>query len=345
MEHSILFLNGEIVTANLRDEVFRALLIAEGRIVFVGDEEDALSLADRDTEIIDLQNKAIIPGFINTAPISFPLEPGRIEMLERHAVCLRAEGWTSLRLCHGTLARLRALVAGGELSVSRAPHLFRLYERAELLAEHTRFTALPYEELESESLYRRAEWMLRDGNALACTVGEYETETSALSFFASLPRRGVGAPRHRLYLHRPMERRRIPPLRTLGILPVLLDSAVASLPDFLECGLPAVLADSEGAAGLAVLSGAGVASDDYRTVPRLLSALTVFPASLEALSQELGSLEWGKRADFLILSAPLLGCPPSRLSELGILETYVDGRKTVPITESLSSSRNLTLVN
>ena len=55
-----LFLNGEILTLNAYDELAEAMLTVGGEIVFVGDGADALSLADLDTEIIDLGGRALI---------------------------------------------------------------------------------------------------------------------------------------------------------------------------------------------------------------------------------------------------------------------------------------------
>lgn len=55
-----LYLNGEIVTLNADDELAQALLTVGDEIYFVGSLTDALSLADRDTEVIDLGGRSLI---------------------------------------------------------------------------------------------------------------------------------------------------------------------------------------------------------------------------------------------------------------------------------------------
>ncbi len=55
-----LFVNGEILTLNARDELAEALLTAGEEIYFVGELEDALSLAEESTEVIDLGGRALL---------------------------------------------------------------------------------------------------------------------------------------------------------------------------------------------------------------------------------------------------------------------------------------------
>ena len=54
------FVNGEILTLNACDELAEALLTVGDEIYFVGDREDALSLADADTEVVDLGGRALL---------------------------------------------------------------------------------------------------------------------------------------------------------------------------------------------------------------------------------------------------------------------------------------------
>jgi len=60
------FLNANIYTVNEEQAWAEALAIRDGRIVFVGDTEDALSLAGAETKQIDLDGKLLLPGFIDT---------------------------------------------------------------------------------------------------------------------------------------------------------------------------------------------------------------------------------------------------------------------------------------
>jgi hypothetical protein len=143
MGKTTLFLNGEILTVSAGDELWQAMLIEDGHIVFVGEEADALSLSDEDTEIVDLEKRAIIPGFINTYPTDFSDEGDEVWALEEKAREVLSVGWTTLRLTADCLGHLRHLVADGALTESEAPYLFALYEHAELLCERSRFIRLP----------------------------------------------------------------------------------------------------------------------------------------------------------------------------------------------------------
>ncbi len=65
MKHKKLFYNGEILTANAFDEIAEALVYEGERILFVGTAAEARQLLDDDTELIDLQGRAMLPGFID----------------------------------------------------------------------------------------------------------------------------------------------------------------------------------------------------------------------------------------------------------------------------------------
>jgi len=60
------FLNANIYTVNEEQAWAEALAIRDGKIVFVGDTEGALSLADAGTKRIDLDGKLLLPSFIDT---------------------------------------------------------------------------------------------------------------------------------------------------------------------------------------------------------------------------------------------------------------------------------------
>lgn len=50
-------------------------------------------------------------------------------------------------------------------------------------------------------------------------------------------------------------------------------------------------------------------------------------AYLLFLEEEIGSLEEGKRADFIVLDQDILSCPVEKISETRVMETYLDGIK------------------
>ena len=59
------YLNGEIMTVNPDNEVAEGILVEDGWIMAVGSKEDILALADKNTEIVDLDGKTMLPGFID----------------------------------------------------------------------------------------------------------------------------------------------------------------------------------------------------------------------------------------------------------------------------------------
>ena len=331
MGKTTLFLNGEILTANPKDELCDAMLIEEEKIVFVGQQEDALSLADADTEMIDLDKRAVIPGFINTAPSYYFVESQDVEALERRALEIRMLGWTTLRLSQTALGTLRHLVAEGELTSFRAPQLFLFYERAELLAERCRISHFAGKTLEDEAAGRQLEWAISDRRPISLESDGAESVTDLLSFFASLRLQSRSGMRNRIYLREPLPEKYLPLLFLRRLIPIFLGNGSACAESVLalrEAGIPAVLACEECISPLAMMSSLLTAVDaDYRSVPPLLSALSRHAAELESVGEEVGSLEWGKKADFLILSSPLIGCAPNRLSELKIAESWIGGER------------------
>ncbi|WOX07188.1 amidohydrolase [Microbulbifer pacificus] len=59
-----IYINGEIVTLDDKDSVASALAIKDGKITAVGTSEEISALAGVRTETIDLNGKALLPGFI-----------------------------------------------------------------------------------------------------------------------------------------------------------------------------------------------------------------------------------------------------------------------------------------
>lgn len=60
-----LFYNGQIITVNKNNDIAEAILIEDDRISCVGKTVEALRLADKYTEWIDLKGCAMLPGFID----------------------------------------------------------------------------------------------------------------------------------------------------------------------------------------------------------------------------------------------------------------------------------------
>ena len=61
-----IFFNGKIVTMNNKETMVEAVLIDGERIVKVGSKEEILNEKDENTELIDLDGKTMLPGFIDS---------------------------------------------------------------------------------------------------------------------------------------------------------------------------------------------------------------------------------------------------------------------------------------
>ncbi len=85
----IIFTGGNIVTSNIHRPEVEALAISGGKILAVGDLEDVLAFKDKDTRLIALNGRALLPGFVgaHTHPIyynrsrltQFSVRPGQFE--------------------------------------------------------------------------------------------------------------------------------------------------------------------------------------------------------------------------------------------------------------------------
>ncbi len=58
--------NGEINRSFPNPRVFKAIAIQDNKIIAIGTDEDVLSLADRNTEIINLRGKTVLPGLTDS---------------------------------------------------------------------------------------------------------------------------------------------------------------------------------------------------------------------------------------------------------------------------------------
>ena len=60
-----IYFNGNIITVNDKQPVVEAVLIEDGKIIKTGSKEEVLKLKNNDTELIDLDGKTMLPGFID----------------------------------------------------------------------------------------------------------------------------------------------------------------------------------------------------------------------------------------------------------------------------------------
>ena len=61
-----MFVNCTIYTMDNKNSIYETMGISKGKIVFLGNNNEAINIISENTEIIDLNNKIIIPGLIDT---------------------------------------------------------------------------------------------------------------------------------------------------------------------------------------------------------------------------------------------------------------------------------------
>ena len=65
LKNDMVFYNGVIYTADSSDNIVEALAVKNGKIVFTGSNKEAEKILDGAAEIIDLEGKMLLPGFID----------------------------------------------------------------------------------------------------------------------------------------------------------------------------------------------------------------------------------------------------------------------------------------
>ena len=60
-----IYFNGKVVTVDKNESIKEAVLVEDGIIKSVGTNDEILALSDENTEKIDLEGKALLPGFID----------------------------------------------------------------------------------------------------------------------------------------------------------------------------------------------------------------------------------------------------------------------------------------
>ena len=69
-----------------------------------------------------------------------------------------------------------------------------------------------------------------------------------------------------------------------------------------------------------------IVSADGGTPRQAIEFYTRNNAYILSMDEWTGSLEPGKRADFIVLDRDLLTCPPDEIAKTNVLATYMDGR-------------------
>ncbi|MDM5212597.1 hypothetical protein QUF94_14300 [Peribacillus sp. NJ4] len=66
MKADIVFINGEVITADQKNSVAESLAIKGNRISAVGTNQEIKVFIGEETNVIDLQGKSLLPGFIDS---------------------------------------------------------------------------------------------------------------------------------------------------------------------------------------------------------------------------------------------------------------------------------------
>ena len=61
-----ILVNGKVVTADERGTLHQALAVSDGRIVALGKSAEIKRLAGKDTRVVDLGGRTVIPGLIDS---------------------------------------------------------------------------------------------------------------------------------------------------------------------------------------------------------------------------------------------------------------------------------------
>lgn len=64
MDKTFLFINGEVVTINEENDIVEAVAVQGQRIIKVGSTEDIMTLQNESSDVIDLNGRTLLPGFV-----------------------------------------------------------------------------------------------------------------------------------------------------------------------------------------------------------------------------------------------------------------------------------------
>lgn len=66
MKADVVLINGEVITVDQKNAVVEAVAIKDNQIVVVGSNQEVKSFIGENTDVIDLQGKTLLPGFIDS---------------------------------------------------------------------------------------------------------------------------------------------------------------------------------------------------------------------------------------------------------------------------------------
>jgi hypothetical protein len=113
-------------------------------------------------------------------------------------------------------------------------------------------------------------------------------------------------------------------LQQNGWLPLGTDFPVEDISPFRTFYAAVVRKDEQGR------PASGFQTNNALTREQALRGMTIWAAKGCFLDKEIGSLEKGKKADFIMLDQDLLTAPETLLLKTKVTATYMDGRKVFP---------------
>ncbi len=84
---SLVLKNGKIVTVDCNDSIDEAVAAWDNKIVYVGSNIDVVSLIGPETKVIDLNNRTVLPGFIDSHV--HLIGAGRLKIMEKEYVDIK----------------------------------------------------------------------------------------------------------------------------------------------------------------------------------------------------------------------------------------------------------------
>jgi len=84
---SLVLKNGKIVTVDCNDSIDEAVAVRDNKIVYVGSNIDVVSLIGPETKVIDLKNRTVLPGFIDSHV--HLIGAGRLKIMEKEYVDIK----------------------------------------------------------------------------------------------------------------------------------------------------------------------------------------------------------------------------------------------------------------
>ena len=120
----LVLLNGKIVTVDPKESIVQALAVKFGRILSSGSGDDVEPMIGRETRVIDLKGRTVLPGFIDTHGHMFQ-SAARRDLLD----CSEEAGVTSINELQRRIAERVRMTPKGQWIQGNKIDEYKLAER------------------------------------------------------------------------------------------------------------------------------------------------------------------------------------------------------------------------